>query len=86
MSITECNSVVPENVSRIIESRGLKRNAVANAAGYTPQHLSYMLNGRKIIKPCDILAISEALGVSVSDLFGTKRKRPGKSEQKSAGT
>lgn len=86
MSIVECNSVVPENVNRIIESRGLKQNAVANAAGYTPQHLSYMLNGRKIIKPCDILALSEALGVSVNDLFGTKRKRPGKSAQKSAST
>jgi len=29
-----------------------------------------MINGRKIIKPCDVLAISGVLGVTANDLYG----------------
>ncbi len=69
MSITECNSAVPHNLNRIIKERGLKQSAVARWAGYSNQQFTDMLNGRKLIKPCDILAISNAIGISVSDLF-----------------
>lgn len=69
MSIAECNSSVPRNLNRIIKERGLKQSAVARWAGYSDQQFTDMLNGRKIIKPCDILAISDAIGVSVGDLF-----------------
>lgn len=86
MNASKYNLALPANIEKEIERQGLKNSAVAKKAGYSAQQFSCMLNGRKIIKPCDILAISEALGVSVSDLFGTKRKRSGKSEQKSAGT
>lgn len=86
MNAAKYNMTLPANIEKEIKRQGLKNSAVAKKAGYSTQQFSCMLNGRKIIKPCDILAISEALGVSVSDLFGTKRKRPGKSEQKSAGT
>ncbi len=69
MSISDYNFVVPQNVNRIIEERGLKQNAVAGWAGYPAQQFNDMLNGRKIIKPCDLSRISAALGVDVSDLF-----------------
>lgn len=69
MSIAECNSTVPHNLYRIIKERGLKQSAIARWAGYSNQQFTDMLNGRKIIKPCDILAISDAIGVSVGDLF-----------------
>lgn len=69
MTIAECNAPIPEHVVSIIRKRGLKKIAVAKKAGCTYQEFSYMLNGRKIIKPSDILAISDALGVNVNDLF-----------------
>ncbi len=69
MSIAECNAIVPGNVARIIEKSGLKQNAVAERAGFSKQAFSDMLNGRKIIKPCDVIAISDALGVGVNELF-----------------
>lgn len=86
MTIAESNAPLPGNISRIIKEMGLQHRYIAKRAGFSTQQFSNMLNGRKAIKPCDILAISEALGVSVGDLFGTKRKRPGKSAQKSAST
>ncbi len=57
------------NLSRIIKKRGLKQSAVARRAGYTNQQLTDMLNGRKLIKPCDVNALAGALGVGVEDLF-----------------
>lgn len=86
MNVSKYNAALPANIEKEIERQGLKNSAVAKKAGYSAQQFSCMLNGRKIIKPCDILAISEALGVSVNDLFGARRKRLGKSAQKSAST
>lgn len=69
MSIHECNAIVPQNLARIIKERGLKQSAVAQWAGYTNQQFTDMLNGRKIIKPCDAMAIATALNVNIGDLF-----------------
>lgn len=71
MNAEKYNMVIPKNVSRLIQERGLRHGAVAEWAGFTKQQFSDMLNGRKIIKPCDIVAIADALGVSVGDLFST---------------
>jgi len=57
------------NLSRIIKERGLKQSAVAQWAGYTNHQVTDMLNGRKLIKPCDVTALANALGVNVGDLF-----------------
>ena len=72
MRMTNNNSVVPENIERIIKEKGIKQYAVANKAGYTKQQFNDMLNGRKIIKAIDILAIAKALEVSPNDLYGIK--------------
>ncbi|MCI9267310.1 helix-turn-helix transcriptional regulator [Oscillospiraceae bacterium 44-5] len=69
MDVSQYNVMLPINISNVIKERGMKNNAVAKMAGYSVQQFSAMLNGRKIIKPCDILAISDALGVNVGDLF-----------------
>lgn len=73
MSIADCNAAVPHNLSRIIKERGLKQSAVARWAGYSDQQFTDMLNGRKLIKPCDAMAIASALGVDVGDLFAECR-------------
>lgn len=69
MNVSLYNAMLPVNISCAIKARGMKNNAVAERAGFSAQQFSDMLNGRKIIKPCDILAISDAIGVSVGDLF-----------------
>jgi len=69
MLIANYNSVMPHNITRIIRDKGLKQCAVAKRAGFSNQQFNDMLNGRKIIKPCDALAISEALGVTMNELY-----------------
>ncbi|MCD7863585.1 MAG: helix-turn-helix domain-containing protein [Lachnospiraceae bacterium] len=44
-------------------------NFVADQAGLTKQELSDMLNGRKIIKACDIPRMAKALGVGSDDVY-----------------
>lgn len=69
MKIIECNKPIAENTSRLIEERGLKQVYVAKKAGFGKQQFNDMLNGRRIIKPCDALAIAKALNVTMNDLY-----------------
>lgn len=74
MNIKMQNQPVAGNVSFIISERGLKQKAVAERAGYSSQQFNDMLNGRKIIKPCDAIAIAEALGVDTNMLFNEQEE------------
>ena len=71
MSVKDYNAVLPANILRIIDDRGLKQGFIAERAGYSKQQFSSMVNGRRIIKPCDALAIANALGVSMNDLYAS---------------
>lgn len=73
MKVKDYNIELPCNIIRIINERGLKQRAIAERAGFSKQQFSDMMNGRKIIKPCDALAIADALGVTMNDLFGTEK-------------
>ena len=63
-------SVVAENTKRIIRERGLKHRAVATWAGIPEKQFSALLNGRKVIKDTDVVAIANALCVTPNELFG----------------
>ena len=69
MRIANFNSPAAENIAKIIKDKGLKQVYVAKEAGYTPQEFSDMLNGRKLIKVCDIPRIAKVLGVSSDDIY-----------------
>ncbi len=69
MRIAEFNAPAAENILKIINDKGLKQKAVAEKAGYSRQQFSDMLNGRKIIRPFDTMAIAVALGVDANALF-----------------
>lgn len=71
MQIADCNAVVPRNVARIIHEKGIKQYVVAKRAKLTGQGLCDMLNGRKLIKPADIIALAYALDVTPNELFET---------------
>lgn len=73
MTISECNSPVAENIQQIINEKGLKQVYVAEKAGNTAQELNDMLNGRRLIKICDIPPIADALGVDANRLYGIEK-------------
>lgn len=69
MTISEANSPAAENIVRIIGEKGLKYKHVAEKAGYSKNDLCAMLKGRKIIKACDVVRLTKALGVCADDVF-----------------
>lgn len=81
MQIAECNYPAAENISRIIKEKGLKQVYVATGAGYSPQEFNDMLNGRKIIKVCDIPRITKVLKCSWDDIYKMGREVKEKGEQ-----
>lgn len=74
MTIAEANEPIVTGIKVIIAKTGLKNLYVAKRAGFTPQELSDMFNGRRLIKACDVPKFANALGVSVNDLYETERK------------
>jgi transcriptional regulator with XRE-family HTH domain len=71
MKKSECNQPVAAAVCSIIEERGLKQVYVAQKAGYSKQALNDMLNGRRLIRPQDIVTLAKALEVEPAQLFQT---------------
>lgn len=69
MRIAESNAPAAENITEMIKKKGLKQAYVAEKVGYTPRELSDMLNGRRLIKVCDIPRLARALGVEAGDIY-----------------
>ena len=60
---------ITRGIKRIIADRGLIQAAVARRAGFTPQQLTCMLHGRKIIRAIDLFRIADALGVTAQEVY-----------------
>lgn len=76
--IQDSNGIVAVKLSEIIKETGMKQSLLARRAGMTPQDLSYMLHGRKLIKVSDIEKILDALkpyDVTPNELFGRSRRK-----------
>lgn len=69
MDIATLNHPVAENITKVIEEKGLKQRSVAERAGFSIQAFSDMLNGRKIIKISEVPIIAKALEITVNDLY-----------------
>ena len=63
------NTPAAENLKRLLKERGLTGYKFAVTAGYTPQQLTDMMHHRKIMRPPDIAALVDALGVDASEVF-----------------
>ena len=74
MNIKEANSPFADGLANVIRAKGLRNMYVAEKAGYKPQELSDMLNGRKLIKACDILKLSIVLGVTANDIYAAGKE------------
>lgn len=73
MTIAEANNPLATGLKTMIAQRGLKSGYIAKKAGYTPQELSDMLNGRRLIKAFDIPNLANALGVTPDELYAAGR-------------
>lgn len=60
---------IAAGIKRIIDEKGLVQKAVAKRAGFSAQQLSDMVNNRRVIKACDLMPISKALGVEISEIY-----------------
>ena len=59
-----------EVIKKTIDEKRLKKCAVAEKIGLTPQQFSDMLNGRRTIKISDIPKLCVALQITPNELFG----------------
>lgn len=71
MNIDKCNKIVALYAKKIINNKEVKQYIVAKNVGYDEKIFSAMLNGRKLIKACDIPCIANALEVTSNELFKT---------------
>ncbi|MEY8428816.1 XRE family transcriptional regulator [Lachnospiraceae bacterium 46-15] len=74
MSVAESNEPFASGLRALIFEKGLKNLSIAQKAGYTAQELSDMLNGRKLIKACDVLRLSQALNVKSDKIYEAGKK------------
>ena len=74
MTIPEANTPLSEGIRKIIAQKGLKNLYVAERADFTPQELSDMLNGRRLIKACDIPRLALPLGVEINEIYAAGEK------------
>lgn len=77
MNVAEANEPLATSINEIITSKGLKKIHVAKEAGLSPQALSDILNGRRLIKVCEIERIAEAVGEPVEYLFTKGEQKVG---------
>ena len=74
MTISEANSPLSNGIKVIIARKGLKNIYVAERAGFTPQELSDMLNGRRLIKACDVPKLAFAMEVKEGEIYSAGKK------------
>lgn len=77
MTIAEANNPLSRGLQELIRKNGFKQRHIAAKAGYTAQELNDMLNGRKLIKACDIPKLACALGVTSDDIYAAGTKTGG---------
>ena len=74
MRIADFNAPAADNISKLIEKKGLKQVYVAEKAGYKAQELNDMLNGRRLIKACDVPRLALALNVEINEIYEAGKK------------
>ncbi len=77
MEIQHYNTPVADVMMSIINQKGLKQSAIARKLGISDQKFSDMLNGRRIIKACDIPGLAAVLGVDPNALFDYRAREEG---------
>ena len=61
-------------IKQVIVAKGLKKQAVANAMGLSPQQFSDLLAGRRLLRQSDIIKICDILNITPNILYGFNDK------------
>ena len=69
MTIKEMNTPFDIGMALLIKKSGLKQAAIAGKIGCIAQELSDMLNGRRLIKACDISKIATVLNCGIDEIY-----------------
>ena len=67
------NGIAAVNLERLFRESGIKKKAIAAKAGYSANDISNFIQGRKILRPNDIVRLAEAFGIEPGELFQTKQ-------------
>ncbi len=68
-TVAEDNSVVAQNIKRILWEKGMTQTVLAERAGYDQRQIYEFMRNRRIFRPVDIVKMSAVLGVEVGELF-----------------
>lgn len=68
MKAIEANKPFASGLKAVITDKGLKHVYVAHEAGMTAQELSDMINGRRLIKVCDMVKLADVLDMVIDDI------------------
>jgi len=74
VTIAEANEPFASGLKAIIARKGFKNLYIAKKAGYTPQELSDMFNGRRLIRACDIPKFAHVLEVKTDDIYAAGKE------------
>jgi len=74
-TIAEDNSVVAENIKRILGEKGITQTALAQRAGYDQRAIYEFTRNRRIFRPIDLVKMSAVLGVEVGELFSGQKSQ-----------
>lgn len=69
MTILEANAPFAIGMKICIAKKGLKQIAIARNTGYSAQELNDMLNGRRLIKACDISRLARSVDESIDTIY-----------------
>lgn len=69
ITISKANYPFSNGLKKILLKKGIKNVFLAEKAGLSKQELSDILNGRRLVKACEIFVISKILGEKVDDIF-----------------
>lgn len=76
-SIAQGNAPAAANLKRLIEESGVPQYIIARKIGLGTHQLSDMMQGRKIIRPCDLVKLQQVLGVEFEEIFAPPLPKKG---------
>lgn len=70
MTIFEANSPVSEIIPMLAKEKGLKYSYIAEKVGLSPVQMTEIIQGRRLLKVCEIPKLAKVLGVTPNKLYG----------------
>jgi transcriptional regulator with XRE-family HTH domain len=70
--MTKLRKTISQNLSQVRTARGLSQSDLAKSAGLMPSAIAHFESGRRLPSCENLLKLSNALEVSIDELFGKR--------------